>query len=84
MSRRNVIDTLQAFYPVGVTILVVPFAVVIGYPWLAIVVLLVVLALWRTWWTCVAGLANSMLVLGGIIACLIPYAHMLREYVSRQ
>ena len=76
MKPRAILDALHAFYPTLTTVAVVPAVILAGHPWIGIPIFAVVLALWRTWWTCLFGLGNAMMLWGGIIACLIPYIRM--------
>ncbi len=79
MRRHNaIIETLQVFYPILCVTVLAPLTIAVGKPWIGIALFIVILFLWRNWWTCVLGLANGMALWGGIIACTIPYVRMLR------
>jgi hypothetical protein len=82
MKSRAILDALRAFYPTITTVVVLPAVILLGYPWIGIPIFAVVLCLRKTWWTCVFGLMNTVVLCGGILACLIPYIHIARKVLS--
>ena len=84
MSPRNAyLETLQAFYPIVCVVIFVPATIAIGHPWIGIVLFIVIHWLWKTWWTCIFGLMNAMVLWAGIAGCLLPYLRMLRVAISQ-
>ena len=82
-ERSAIFDSIQAFYPLACVVVFTPLSIALGHPWLGIILFVVILFLWRTWWTCVFGLMNSMALFGGILGCLIPYIQMLRVAITQ-
>lgn len=78
-QRRPIFDSLQSCYPIACVFIFVPVTILIGHPWFGIVLFIAIHFLQKTWWTCVFGLMNSMILWGGIIACLITYIRQFRE-----
>jgi hypothetical protein len=72
MTASDVHNACQVFWPMAVTLIVVPVAVVLDSLWLGPLVLLPILFVPRIWWTCIFGLVNWMTLVGGIVACAVP------------
>ena len=72
MRASDVRDAAQAFWPMLVTFVVVPTAVVTDALWIGPLVLLPILIVPRFWWTCIFGLLNWMTLVAGIAMCAIP------------
>ena len=69
MNRKELLDVARAFWPIGLTYLLVPTSLYFGVPWIGAVVLTVVFLFPQLWWSCVFGLANWMTLGAGAAAC---------------
>ena len=82
LKTSDIRDVVLVFWPSIVTVLVVPLTVLRGHAWVGVALLTVILFLPRFWWSCLFGLLNWMILVGGVLACLIPYLKMLRQALS--
>jgi hypothetical protein len=84
MNKHSaLLDSIQAFYPIACVVIFLPATIAIGHPWIGIVLFIVILRLWKTWWTCVFGLMNAMMLWAGIAGCLVPYIRLLRAAIAQ-
>ena len=66
-------ESVQAFYPLILSAVATPLVLKFDVPWAGILLGLVLLALHKTWWTCIFGLMNSMAVFAMMITCLVAW-----------
>jgi hypothetical protein len=64
---------LQAFSPLILSAVATPLILRFDVPWVGILLGVVLLALHKTWWTCIFGLMNAMAVFAMMIACAVAW-----------
>ena len=66
-------ESVQAFYPLILSAVATPVVLKFDILWFGFFLGVVLLALHKTWWTCIFGLMNSMAVLAMMIACAVAW-----------
>ena len=66
-------EAVQAFYPLILSAIATPFILKFDILWFGIMLGVVLLALHKTWWTCIFGLMNGMAVFAMMLACVVAW-----------
>jgi MFS superfamily sulfate permease-like transporter len=66
-------ESIQAFYPLILSVFATPLIIKFDVLWVGILLGVILLALHKTWWTCIFGLLNSMAVIAMMLACVVAW-----------
>ena len=70
---RTAGESIQVFYPLILSAVATPLILKFDVLWVGILLGVVLLALHKTWWTCIFGLMNSMAVFAMMLACVVAW-----------
>jgi hypothetical protein len=71
LKANDLRDALIVFWPTLATAVIVPLTIRYQLGWLGALILLAIMILRNFWWSCLFGLPNGIVLLGGAVMCTI-------------